>query len=89
MIVLAICVVVLLLMLMLMVLTARQHGIGQEQGQERFTTRFDKRSSCYSCEKAFAPEEAWRAQPSKCFSCERQMAATGGDPYAASRTITG
>lgn len=45
-----------------------------------------KRSSCYSCETAFPPGEEWRGQPSKCFSCEADVAARGGDPFAASRS---
>ncbi len=55
---------------------------------ETFAQYFNKRSSCYSCERDFPPEERWRAQPSKCFSCERQLAATpGADPFTASRTV--
>ena len=55
---------------------------------EAFTQFYNKRSSCYSCERDFPPDERWRAQPSKCFSCERQLAATpGADPFTASRTV--
>jgi hypothetical protein len=57
--------------------------------REGFTSRLNKRSSCYSCEHAFPPGQEWRGQPSKCFSCERQMVATGGNPFLASRTVTG
>jgi hypothetical protein len=60
----------------------------QEAFHEVDPTYMHKRSSCYSCEKGFPPGEEWRGQPSKCFSCEADLAARGGDPFAASRTIS-
>ena len=64
-----------------------KHRIEQWEQLRTVPTYLKKRSSCYSCERAFAPGEEWRGQPSKCFSCEADLANRGGDPFMASRTI--
>ena len=61
-------------------------GFGGTRGVDDASSHLHKRSSCYSCERAFPAGQEWRGQPSKCFSCEAEMARTGGDPFLASRT---
>lgn len=50
---------------------------------ENFSNALDHPTKCFSCEKQFPPELAWKGQNTKCFDCEKDMITRTGNVSAA------
>ena len=50
---------------------------------EHFDSELNHRTKCFSCEKQFAPEDAWMGEPTKGFDDEREAVAQTGSGWLA------